>query len=627
MKRLAVLLALLLLAGCVPQAQPERREKTASPGPAAANPSTRPGESGAPGTDAIRTLPVTIQAGPAAPPLRAVRFVSPQVGWAGGNGVILATADGGRNWQQQYTGPVAVSALEFVDARHGWAVAEDALLHTADGGQTWAPVSVPAQPLHAVDLVTPTLGWAVAGERLYQTADAGRTWAPAPAPAPVESICFAGGTTGWAAGKNTVLRTADGGRTWRTAFAAPVTGSGWRAAIRCGGAEDAWLLLLGGVGMSQQAYVAFRTADAGATWAPILANGYFSGAYPTVKVAAHIDAYAGPFTAVDAARAMFLGDCPACGSGTVSITRTFDGGATWQRDNIAGLHGGSPQFAIAFVDAQRGWLAGARDGRGLILATSDGGRTWQQQYPVSGPVPSVAISFANEKVGYGLGTVGDGSAILRTDDGGKSWTKIATFPGGSRLVSATVPPLWLSFVDERHGWAIAPTGQLMRTGDGGSQWQPVEVPPANGIFRGVKFATQEAGCVENLAGRHFGTTDGGANWQAADGVGGVAACAARLAGKQWVLTLPPLPQKVWTWTVLDTPGPAGAWALLNGRPLLATGDGGKTWTQFDWPETGYSLQSVSFVDATRGWALTTGGLMLQTTDGGATWRQVHPEGR
>jgi photosystem II stability/assembly factor-like uncharacterized protein len=73
--------------------------------------------------------------------LNAVWFATPARGWAvGGEGVILATLDGGETWRPQRSGVGDdLYDVKFFDASEGWAVGRGgALLHTRDGGRTWA---------------------------------------------------------------------------------------------------------------------------------------------------------------------------------------------------------------------------------------------------------------------------------------------------------------------------------------------------------------------------------------------------------------------------------------------------------------------------------------------------------
>ena len=73
--------------------------------------------------------------------LNAVWFATPQRGWAvGGEGVIIATSDGGLTWRPQRSGVGDdLYDVKFFDEAEGWAVGRGGtLLHTTDGGRTWA---------------------------------------------------------------------------------------------------------------------------------------------------------------------------------------------------------------------------------------------------------------------------------------------------------------------------------------------------------------------------------------------------------------------------------------------------------------------------------------------------------
>ncbi len=136
-----------------------------------------------------------------------------------------------------------------------------------------------------------------------------------------------------------------------------------------------------------------------------------------------------------------------------------------------------PLTAVRFVDEQHGWLGG----RGIILATADGGRSWQSGY--TGPLTILGFDFADLKHGWALAARGwspvnpPGSktvldTLLGTTDGGRSWVTVSELP---------YPISSLNFVSATTGFAIAyrlPSGPLtlVRTIDGGKNRQAVSTP-------------------------------------------------------------------------------------------------------------------------------------------------------
>jgi hypothetical protein len=105
------------------------------------------------------------------------------------------------------------------------------------------------------------------------------------------------------------------------------------AQVKCSG-RTVWVLFHGGVASSQEAYVGVRSGDGGRTWKLLLAEAYFG-----VEAPFTIDSYSGPWTIVGENAAYFVGWCPACGYGTVSLTVTLDGGRHFRRYRIPKLTG------------------------------------------------------------------------------------------------------------------------------------------------------------------------------------------------------------------------------------------------------------------------------------------------
>ena len=68
--------------------------------------------------------------------------------------------------------------------------------------------------------------------------------------------------------------------------------------------------------------------------------------------------------------------------------------------------------AVAFPSTRDGWAAGT----GAIIATTDGGATWTQQY--TGHADIRSLEFTDQRHGWAVG----GASLLRTVNGGDTWS-------------------------------------------------------------------------------------------------------------------------------------------------------------------------------------------------------------
>ncbi len=124
-------------------------------------------------------------------------FGSALVGWAvaqiwgqapPGQTVLLATKDGGKNWQRlatlsPTTGESFLPQIQALAAgtKGVWLVAGSTLYGSADGGKTWTQVNLPpgagaASEVQA-DFLSLSRGWLKTGGGLYRTTDGGKRWA------------------------------------------------------------------------------------------------------------------------------------------------------------------------------------------------------------------------------------------------------------------------------------------------------------------------------------------------------------------------------------------------------------------------------------------------------------------
>lgn len=144
--------------------------------------------------------------------------------------------------------------------------------------------------------------------------------------------------------------------------------------------------------------------------------------------------------------------------------------------------------------------------RGHIVL-SDDGEHWRQ---VPSPVDDMltAVSFVDDRHGW---AVGHAATVLHTADGGESWSLQHYDPGEQQTF------LDVLFVDPSRGYAVGAFGLYMSTDDGGETWEPgavvgeqeFDIPHLNDIAR-----TDDGGlAIAAEFGLFFRSDDDGETWQ------------------------------------------------------------------------------------------------------------------
>jgi photosystem II stability/assembly factor-like uncharacterized protein len=341
--------------------------------------------------------------------LSAVQFVSPSDGWVVGSDLILHTADGGSHWVTQYrAGPTSrLGAIDFTDASHGWVTGPSQILATIDGGMHWNALPEPCPPIRTVHFVSPRDGFAVAGGNLsywgvadpplpgallLHTTDGGAHWHRLPTPPDVQSACFSDRRHGWLSADGAIYGTADGGRTWSFAVRAR-SRSGTYAEVECAWSHAAWAEVIGpGVAGGHEPHIGYHSD--GRSWRPIFVEGYTAGAALWAQMKTESPGtYPGPFSAISANQAVFIGWCSACsvlqpgsrGPAAVPMVIALHGGTVLLRRGQVGRL--SYATGTAFVSVSDGWVTGLLLAHRTVSAlehTADGGRSWQVQYVLKG---------------------------------------------------------------------------------------------------------------------------------------------------------------------------------------------------------------------------------------------------
>jgi photosystem II stability/assembly factor-like uncharacterized protein len=289
-----------------------------------------------------------------------------------------------------------------------------------------------------------------------------------------------------------ILGSSNGGASWkvghRSTYTDIITGDLW--AVAFGDVDHGWAVRRG-IGSPRATVLA--TADAGATWA---------WQYPGPKNGRLLGVAASGATHVWAVGYQIVKGLGVEGRG--HVIATADGGSSWQRQHLpAGL---SP-FRVAFADVRHGWiLAGDGDHtRYYVLSTSDGGAHWRVSYSAAKGISLAGIAAvgADRCWAVGYGEHPQSGFVARTTDGGRRWSAQAAV---SRELLAAI-----SFPDARYGWAVGPAGTVVTTSDGGATWSAQEAGGDFGLTQ-VSFSDRRHGwaLIGHLA--LLATVDGGTSW-------------------------------------------------------------------------------------------------------------------
>jgi photosystem II stability/assembly factor-like uncharacterized protein len=160
--------------------------------------------------------------------------------------------------------------------------------------------------------------------------------------------------------------------------------------------------------------------------------------------------------------------------GRGEVLATSDGGASWAVQDRGALD----LTSVDFISNEVGWAVGA----GTLLTTSDGGQRWTA---LPDPCPLIrSVHFLSAKAGF---AVAGGSAIivhggmapqtsgvlLTTSDGGRSWRRLPS-PANAQSVC---------FASPASGW-LGAGGGIYRSANGGRSWALAAAGPGPGAAGG-----------------------------------------------------------------------------------------------------------------------------------------------
>jgi hypothetical protein len=319
------------------------------------------------------------------------------------------------------------------------------------------------------------------------------------------------------------------------------------------------------------------------------------------------------------------------------LALTSDAGATWRAATPPGLTAADIR-GVSFPDPENGFVVGlsGTDRQAFTLwRTNDGGLTWTSlplpmpvnvdaAAPISVAAPDASHLLLSLSIQQSLGLPGPG-VLLASSDSGRTWSRLL-LPGSGEIAFATAARGWLAPVD----------GGLYTTGDGGRTWRPATVPapaafrstlplaelptfsdPTNAVLP-VTFRRSARAAVSFLTSHNGGTT-----WRTAATVTGRPSPPGRIATAIADAT---------DWIALPDGG-GRLVTLTNGKPTRTAATTGLPLTT-----PGFEIEDLSVASMTTGWATVstcvvgTGAhctrreALYRTVDGGATRTPLNAPG-
>lgn len=263
---------------------------------------------------------------------------------------------------------------------------------------------------------------------------------------------------------------------------------------------------------------------------------------------------------------------------------------------------------VYFINNDTGFVAGYHSGNGhsggAVLRTMNGGQTWDRTLL---PIMIMSIQFVSDSVGFAGGQDG---GVFKTTNMGNTWNYAGTIqPSFSDLSS-------LYFINSQLGYALAFSGNINQTIDGGTNWVPHFPSAGASYFPGTsKFAFVDSltGYVAHSDNGLFTTNQGSAISKTIDG------------GSTW--TDLSIPSNFYPYSCFFFDSLSGFAVGYHGK-VSKTNDGGLTWATPD-SLCIYPLYDIAFVNDSIGYITggnniyvnpSTNGIIYKTKDRGITWQ-------
>ncbi len=256
--------------------------------------------------------------------------------------------------------------------------------------------------------------------------------------------------------------------------------------------------------------------------------------------------------------------------GVGEMSKTTDGGNTWNYLSLSSPLANYQINNIDFVDANTGWAVGTLGpfDPALVTKTTDGGTTWNTQTLQTSPNGSaIKVQMINANVGYVLA-----NTLYSTIDGGTTWTKstdpyvTSTAWSGMYIMSKDIIYL--------NGAGTSNLKKIIRTVNGGATWTDLtsNLLSTFAVFK-TNWLNLKHGVVCGTNGYMAKTSNGGLNWSESN-TGGSTTVGLGLPNKNEWYTISDRNSAYEVWRKYDnltsislnvTLGIEGFW---NGKPMV-----------------------------------------------------------
>ncbi|UYV13293.1 MAG: YCF48-related protein [Phycisphaera sp.] len=508
--------------------------------------------------------------------LYAAAFIDPDLGFiCGVNRNLMRTRDGGETWETIFSGVFTTGPfynVHFHDDQNGWVIGNNnGAYRTTDAGESWQQMTdIEGGSWREVVSFSPTSLVIGANGALSASTDGGLTWevrSGYPDCPVVYGMDFQSETVGLVSGDQVgpgagdlgIYRTTDGGRTWTK-----VLDKTSNDVIFMDG--DRVIAQVFSELAGENVSTIWYSDDAGITW---FETGVFFG-----EEAPDVDMERVNATTVAAI------------SSQGAIWMSNDGGFRWTKRQ--GAVGTLPySWQLHFADDLHGYAAGPR---GILLATTDGGRNWDMIQNGGGFTVTDLDMFDDD-----FGMAAGGNYVMRTEDGGDSWDLqrlVLEGPifGRDENVAA------VDFVSRDVIVAAGAGGVVFQSFDGGQFWSQIGAPSLPPLFdiEDIDFVSEFEGWVIGDFGLYH-TVDG-FNWTRALDFFGIRV------------------------QFIDEDN---GWMQMPGGRQFRTVNGGDTWEDRllpNHPRFGSaSVEDVHFLDENHGWVVGWWGYAIKSADGGQSW--------